>query len=286
MNETLDRTKNISGRKILNLVIGGISFYNRFNTFYGFENFPREGGVLMLMNHAGIFDFGAVFAKVKQIRSGEEPVVVAKNTYGEDTEFGEMLKSGGAILINRDEIDFSATKKILTALYAGKVVIIAIGMTYDLKVDLFPNESDKRMQVFNYARKTNVPYVNCSLTMSSFSYIVRATSPRNVLKDENNQQLYDRFIDEVSLVERANNARRLFLHRFRDKAHALLERDIAQLSTEELQKVAFEALKKLGTDEYDIGKHILRGLFRFVKEKKLSLLLAILSKIKLLTITR
>jgi 1-acyl-sn-glycerol-3-phosphate acyltransferase len=86
----------------------------------GWENIPRSGPVIMMINHVAFLD--------PVILTGLMPrsmVSMAKIEAYEDKIIGPLLRSFDSIPINRGAADLSALRRVLDALAAGLAVLIA-----------------------------------------------------------------------------------------------------------------------------------------------------------------
>jgi 1-acyl-sn-glycerol-3-phosphate acyltransferase len=86
----------------------------------GWENIPRSGPVIMMINHVAFLD--------PVILTGMMPrpmVSMAKVEAYEDKIIGPLLRSFDSIPVNRGAADLSALRRVLDALEAGLAVLIA-----------------------------------------------------------------------------------------------------------------------------------------------------------------
>ena len=86
----------------------------------GWENIPRSGPVIMMINHIAFLD--------PVILTGLMPrpmVSMAKVEAYEDKVIGPILRSFDSIPVNRGAADLSALRRVLDALEAGMAVLIA-----------------------------------------------------------------------------------------------------------------------------------------------------------------
>ena len=86
----------------------------------GWENIPRTGPVIMMINHIAFLD--------PVILTGMMPrsmVSMAKVEAYEDWLIGPILRSFDSIPVNRGAADLSALRRVLDALEAGLAVLIA-----------------------------------------------------------------------------------------------------------------------------------------------------------------
>jgi 1-acyl-sn-glycerol-3-phosphate acyltransferase len=86
----------------------------------GWENIPRTGPVIMMINHIAFLD--------PVILTGMMPrpmVSMAKIEAYEDKIIGPLLRSFDSIPVNRGAADLSALRRVLDALEAGLAVLIA-----------------------------------------------------------------------------------------------------------------------------------------------------------------
>ena len=86
----------------------------------GWENIPRTGPVIMMINHVAFLD--------PVILTGMMPrslVSMAKVEAYEDWLIGPLLRSFDSIPVNRGAADLSALRRVLDALEAGLAVLIA-----------------------------------------------------------------------------------------------------------------------------------------------------------------
>jgi 1-acyl-sn-glycerol-3-phosphate acyltransferase len=86
----------------------------------GWENIPRTGPVIMMINHVAFLD--------PVILTGMMPrslVSMAKVEAYEDWLVGPLLRSFDSIPVNRGAADLSALRRVLDALEAGLAVLIA-----------------------------------------------------------------------------------------------------------------------------------------------------------------
>jgi len=86
----------------------------------GWENIPRTGPVIMMINHVAFLD--------PVILTGMMPrpmVSMAKVEAYEDKIIGPLLRSFDSIPVNRGAADLSALRRVLDALEAGLAVLIA-----------------------------------------------------------------------------------------------------------------------------------------------------------------
>jgi 1-acyl-sn-glycerol-3-phosphate acyltransferase len=91
--------------------------------YRGGERIPRQGGVLLVMNHVSHFDpaIDAVFVH----QNKRVPRVLAKDAVFRIPVFGRMAKGAGAIPVYRGSADARASvSAALDALAAGKLVLI------------------------------------------------------------------------------------------------------------------------------------------------------------------
>jgi len=86
----------------------------------GWENIPRTGPVIMMINHVAFLDPVILTAMMPR------PMVsMAKVEAYEDKLLGPLVRSFDAIPVNRGAADLSALRRILDALEAGLAVLIA-----------------------------------------------------------------------------------------------------------------------------------------------------------------
>jgi 1-acyl-sn-glycerol-3-phosphate acyltransferase len=263
-------------QKLLRFILFCCACFNKLNIVKGFEVFGKSGGMLVVTNHPGIMDFGLVTAAITSAR-GELPVVVAKKEYSEDKEFSSMLRAGDVIFIDR-ESGVPPLREVKTALESGRVVLIALPMTYDIKADLYNN---KGSGIFSYAKIAQVPIVAISVVLTSFSSFLEAFEYDIPMKSDDNLSIWNRVTNDIEFTKKVNNTRLLFLKRFRNELYKDLEINNNLQNTQLIQEVALQAIKELGDDRYDVGKHVLRDVFKLVKQ-----VTSILSKIKLLVTVR
>ena len=86
----------------------------------GWENIPRSGPVIMMINHVAFLD--------PVILTGMMPrpmVSMAKMEAYEDKILGPLLRSFDSIPVNRGAADLQALRRVLDALEAGLAVLIA-----------------------------------------------------------------------------------------------------------------------------------------------------------------
>jgi 1-acyl-sn-glycerol-3-phosphate acyltransferase len=86
----------------------------------GWENIPRTGPVIMMINHVAFLDPVILTGMMQR------PLVsMAKVEAYEDKVLGPILRSFDSIPVNRGAADLSALRRVLDALEAGLAVLIA-----------------------------------------------------------------------------------------------------------------------------------------------------------------
>jgi 1-acyl-sn-glycerol-3-phosphate acyltransferase len=88
-------------------------------SYSGQENIPAEGGVLVVSNHQSHFDPPLVGCGCRRLMN-----FVARRTLFDTPIFGRLIKSVGAIPIERDGIGLGGIKESLKRLKHGEMVLI------------------------------------------------------------------------------------------------------------------------------------------------------------------
>jgi 1-acyl-sn-glycerol-3-phosphate acyltransferase len=89
--------------------------------YFGTENVPKEGGVILAINHMSHLDTPLMM--VNPVRPDITALVTTK--YGENLFVAWLTNTAGGIWINRDIADFSAIRKAAKALNEGVALGIA-----------------------------------------------------------------------------------------------------------------------------------------------------------------
>src|SRR5688572_13583998 len=89
----------------------------------GQENIPREGPFILYLNHLHYFDTPAVFVGFARQRRISH---LAAEKYEKHWFFAPILRVGGAIFIDRGEVDRGALKQGMAVLEDGQALGIAI----------------------------------------------------------------------------------------------------------------------------------------------------------------
>ena len=87
--------------------------------FYGLENIPQEGALLLISNHQSFLD--PLFCG---IRTGRPLFFLARDTLFKNWFFGPLLTSVNAIPVRRGEADLGAIKKVVAKLKEGHGVCL------------------------------------------------------------------------------------------------------------------------------------------------------------------
>ena len=137
-------------------------FYPFFHKFFGFlfrtltkfhvegqENLPREGPFILYLNHLSHIDTPGVFVGFAGIRRLNH---LAAEKY-EHHVFAPLLRVGGAIFIDRGEVDRNALKQGLAVLEEGGALGIAIEGTRSRTGGL----QEGKTGVAYFATRANVP---------------------------------------------------------------------------------------------------------------------------------
>lgn len=73
-------------------------------TYYGLENLPAEGGIIVATNHMSRMDIPALFVNPKRT----DITALVADKYTRYPGLGWIIRTGGAIYIDRDRADFGA----------------------------------------------------------------------------------------------------------------------------------------------------------------------------------
>lgn len=122
----------------------------------GAENIPDNGGVILCSNHKSIHDtivLGLVGHKRK-------PHFVAKNELFKNRFFGGILRSLGAIPINRENPEMKSLKQAVSVLKEGKALAIFMQGTRRQSIDY----ADAKAGVALFAIKGKVPVIPVYIT--------------------------------------------------------------------------------------------------------------------------
>lgn len=87
--------------------------------YYGLENVPQEGGLLLASNHQSFLDPILCGIKLKRVLC-----FLARDTLFENKVFGRLLRSVNAIPVKRGQGDTAAMKAVIDKLNQGKGVCL------------------------------------------------------------------------------------------------------------------------------------------------------------------
>jgi len=140
--------------------------------YIGTENIPKEGGVILAINHMSHLDTPLLM--VNPVRPDITALVTTK--YGENLFVAWFTNTAGGIWINRDIADFSAIHKAAKALKEGLALGIAPEGTRSKNGQLQPGKPGTLM----LAVKTGVPIVPVGITGTETSLhdLARLRRPR------------------------------------------------------------------------------------------------------------
>lgn len=86
----------------------------------GQENVPREGPVILAVNHLHLFDPGAVMPAIPRM-----VVTLAAEKWETNPLLGTLLRGAGVIFVQRGEVDRYALRACLRVLNEGRVLAVA-----------------------------------------------------------------------------------------------------------------------------------------------------------------
>jgi 1-acyl-sn-glycerol-3-phosphate acyltransferase len=169
----------------------------------GLENIPREGPFIIYLNHLSHIDTPAVFVGFGGIRRMNH---LAAEKY-EHHIFSPLLRTGGAIFIDRGEVDRDALKQGLAVLEDGGGLGIAIEGTRSRTGGL----QEGKTGVAYFATRANVPLVPAVVwgtqnALSSLMHLRRADvqvrfgKPFKLPEGRARSEDLDRYTDELMLV--------------------------------------------------------------------------------------
>ena len=118
--------------------------------FYGRENIPRSGGVLLLSNHQSVLD-----PMLCGSGSDRQLSYVARDTLFKNSAFSWLIESVNAIAIKRGTADITAMKIIIEKLKAGHGIVLfpEATRTHDGRI------ADIKPGFGLLSRRANVPVV-------------------------------------------------------------------------------------------------------------------------------
>jgi 1-acyl-sn-glycerol-3-phosphate acyltransferase len=169
----------------------------------GIENIPREGAFIIYLNHLSHIDTPAVFVGFGGIRRMNH---LAAEKY-EHHPFAPILRVGGAIFIDRGEVDRNALKQGMAVLEDGGGLGIAIEGTRSRTGGL----QEGKTGVAYFATRANVPLVPAVVwgTENAFAALmrlrraevnVRFGKPFRLPEGRARSDDLDRYTDEMMLV--------------------------------------------------------------------------------------
>jgi 1-acyl-sn-glycerol-3-phosphate acyltransferase len=142
--------------------------------YYGLENIPKEGGLIITLNHISYLD--SVVLIVNPVRSDLTALVTDK--YQKNPIFRYFINSAEGIWIDRTKADFAAFKVAIEVLKQGKVLGVAPEGTRSKTGQL--NEGKPGTVLLTM--KTNVPILPVGVigTEDGFSKLKRFQKPKMV----------------------------------------------------------------------------------------------------------
>jgi len=145
-------------------------------TYYGLENVPESGGVILALNHLSYFDTPLLL--VNPARTDITALVTTK--YKEKALIGWFIRTAEGIWINRDIADFSAIREASKALKKGLALGIAPEGTRSNNGGLQKAKPGTIM----LAVKADVPVVPVAITGSenAFHDLVRLRRPEMTVR--------------------------------------------------------------------------------------------------------
>jgi len=144
--------------------------------FYGTEHLPRTGGVLVATNHMSRLDIPLLF--INPVRADITALVADK--YQRYPFFRWIITAAGAIWLDRNEADFTAFRKAIEELRAGKALGIAPEGTRSEIGQLLPGKPGTAL----LAERARVPIVPVGLTGTETGMrdLMRLRKPRFVAR--------------------------------------------------------------------------------------------------------
>lgn len=122
MQEFLARQPRLTWRRVIMRWFMRLAMYLIASTrVVGLENVPKEGAVILMMNHITAVDPGVVIAALKH----RVVVPLSKVEAAKSKVLGPFVWWYGAVTVNRGEVDLKAINLILELLKAGHCVLIA-----------------------------------------------------------------------------------------------------------------------------------------------------------------
>jgi 1-acyl-sn-glycerol-3-phosphate acyltransferase len=140
--------------------------------YYGLENVPKNGGVILALNHLSYFDTPLLL--VNPVRTDITALVTTK--YKEKALIGWFVRSAEGIWINRDVADFSAIQEAAKALKKG----LALGIAPEGTRTKTGGLQKAKPGTIMLAVKTGMPIVPVGITGSenAFHEILRFRRPK------------------------------------------------------------------------------------------------------------
>ena len=119
------------------------------------DQIPKEGPVIITMNHLSRLDFPALIM-LKRI---DDVYCVAADSYRNFPVFGKMINDADMIWIDRTKADFAALKRIMAVLKEKKIIALAPEGTRSKTKSLLQGKEGVTM----IASKARVPLISLSV---------------------------------------------------------------------------------------------------------------------------
>ncbi len=170
--------------------------------FYGTENIPKEGGIIIATNHMSRMDIPFLF--VNPVRNDITALVADK--YVSYPGISWFARTAGAIYIDRDRADFSAFRVAQKLIKDGKAMGIAPEGTRSKSSELLEGKPGTIL----LALRSGAPIIPVGLagTESSFRKLLRFRKPHlvarfgkpfviNEIPRENREEAMQKAVDEI-----------------------------------------------------------------------------------------
>lgn len=170
--------------------------------FYGTENIPKEGGIIIATNHMSRMDIPFLF--VNPVRKDITALVADK--YVSYPGISWFAKTAGAIYIDRDRADFSAFREAQKLIKDGIAMGIAPEGTRSKSSELLEGKPGTIL----LALRSGAPIIPVGLagTESSFRKLLRLCKPHlvarfgkpfviNDIPRENREEAMQKAVDEI-----------------------------------------------------------------------------------------
>ncbi len=141
-------------------------------TYYGLENLPAEGGIIVATNHMSRMDILALFVNPKRT----DITALVADKYIRYPGLGWIIRTAGAIYIDRERADFAAFRLAQETIKSGVAMGIAPEGTRSTSAELLEGKAGTVL----LAIKSAVPIIPVGLagTEDSFKNLFTLRKPR------------------------------------------------------------------------------------------------------------